>query len=86
MFVKRNNSYLAKKLFKHLFINPTNVLFYVKNLILHYDKTPKEIRLFQCFMCKDNYVYPYKSKDYVACNKCWKTLKEPDAFYDWFKG
>ena len=74
MFVKKNNSHLAKKLFKHLFINPTNVLFYVKNLILHYEKTPKEIRLFQCFMCKENFVYPFKSKDYISCNNCWKNL------------
>jgi len=75
MFVKKNNSFLAKKLLKHLFTNPTNVLFYVKNLILHYDKTPKEIRLFQCFMCKQNHVYPLKSKDYVACNNCFKKLR-----------
>jgi len=75
MFVKKNNSFLAKKLLKHLFTNPTNVLFYVKNLILHYDKTPKEIRLFQCFMCKQNHVYPFKSKDYVACNNCFKKLR-----------
>ena len=75
MFVKKNNSFLAKQLLKHLLINPTNVLFYVKNLILHYDKTPKEIRLFQCFMCKENHVYPHKSKDYVACNNCFKKLR-----------
>jgi len=75
MFVIKNNSFLAKRLLKHLFTNPTNVLFYVKNLILHYDKTPKEIRLFQCFMCKQNHVYPFKSKDYVACNNCFKKLR-----------
>ena len=75
MFVKKNNSFLAKRLLKHLFTNPTNVLFYVKNLILHYDKTPKEIRLVQCFMCKENYVYPFKSKDYVACNNCFRKLR-----------
>jgi len=74
MFVKKNNSFLAKKLFKHLLKNPTNVLFYVKNLIFYYDKTPKEIRLFQCFMCKENFVYPFKSKDYIGCNDCWKKL------------
>jgi len=75
MFVKKNNSFLAKRLLKHLLTNPTNVLFYVKNLILHYDKTPKEIRLFQCFICKENYVYPFTSKDYLVCNDCFRTLR-----------
>ena len=40
----------------------------------YFNHSPKEIRLFQCFMCKENYVYPYKSKDYVACNNCFKGL------------
>ena len=40
MFVKKNNTFLAKKLLKHLFINPTNVLFYLKNL-MEDGKNPK---------------------------------------------
>lgn len=74
MFVKKDNSFLIKKLLKHLFINPINVLFYAKNLIFNNYNTPKEIRLFQCFMCSEEFVFPYKSKDYTFCNKCWKFL------------
>lgn len=86
MFIKKDNSALAKRLLQYLFKNPSNVLFYVKNLIFKNDKTPKEIRLFQCFMCSENFVFPLTSKDYTACNECWKTLKEPSAFYNWLKG
>jgi len=74
MFVIKNNSKLVKLLIKYLFINPTNVLFYVKNLILKYNNTPKELRIFDCFMCKEKYVFPLTSKDYFACNKCMKGL------------
>ena len=74
MFIKKDNSALAKQLIKHLFKNPINVLFYVKNLIFKYDKTPKEFRLFQCVFCKENFVFPLKSKDYTLCNDCWKMI------------
>lgn len=86
MFIKKNNNNLYKKLLIHLFKNPINVLFYVKNLIFNNHNTPKEIRLFQCFMCKNNYVFPLTSKDYQTCNSCWKTLEEPSSFYYWLKG
>ena len=52
MFIYKNNSALAKRLLRHLFKNPINVLFYVKNLIIKNDRTPKEIRLFECHFCK----------------------------------
>lgn len=74
MFIYKNNSALIKQLFKHLYKNPINVLFYVKNLIFKYHQTPKEIRLFQCFMCSENFVFPFTSKDYMACNECWKDM------------
>ena len=74
MWVVKNNSYLVKMLFKHLFLNPTNVLFYIKNLILHFDNVPKEIRAYTCFMCKQKFVFPLTSKDYMTCNKCLKGL------------
>ena len=74
MFIKKDNSALAKRLLQYLFKNPSNVLFYVKNLIFKNDKTPKEIRLIQCFMCSENFVFPLTSKDYTACNECWKDL------------
>ena len=74
MFIKKDNSALAKRLIQYLFKKPSNVLFYVKNLIFNNYNTPKEIRLFQCFMCKENFVFPYKSKDYIGCNDCWKKL------------
>ena len=74
MFIKKNNSNLAKRLVQHLFKKPSNVLFYVKNLIFKNDKTPKELRLFQCFICSENFVFPLESKDYTACNECWKDI------------
>jgi hypothetical protein len=76
MFIKKDNSYLTKKLLKYLFKNPINVLFYVKNLIFNNYNTPKEIRLFQCFICKENFVFPLTSKDYTLCNKCWRSLND----------
>ena len=74
MFIYKNNSALAKRLLQHLFKNPLNVMFYVKNLIFNNYNTPKQIRLFQCFMCKENFVFPLTSKDYTACNNCWKLI------------
>jgi len=52
----------------------SNILFYVKNLIFKWDKTPKEIRNFTCFMCEKNFSFPLYSKDYVVCNSCFKNL------------
>lgn len=86
MFIKKDNSALSKRLLQYLFKNPSNVLFYCKNLIIKYHQTPKEIRLFQCFMCSENFVFPLTSKDYTACNECWKTLEDPNSFYNWLKG
>ena len=74
MFIYKNHSALIKRLFQHLFKNPINVLFYVKNLIFRFNRTPKEIRLFQCFFCKENFVYPLTSQDYEFCNDCWKAM------------
>ena len=74
MFVKKDNSALVKRLLRHLFKNPINVLFYVKNIIFIYNDTPKELRLFQCFLCKENFVFPLTSKDFVACNSCFKEI------------
>ena len=73
-YSQRINIDLKKDGHKIFSKNPSNVLFYVKNLIFKNDKTPKEIRLFQCFMCSENFVFPLTSKDYTACNECWKDL------------
>jgi hypothetical protein len=51
-----------------------NILFYVKNLIFKWNKTPKEIRNFVCFMCGRSFIFPFYSKDYVICNSCFKKL------------
>ena len=75
MFIKKNNTNLKKRLLKHLLKNPINILFYIKNLVFNNYNTPKEIRLFQCNLCKENFVFPLTSKDFFMCNKCWKFLK-----------
>lgn len=51
-----------------------NLLFYCYNFIFKNHQTPKEKREFQCFMCNKHFVFPITSKDYMACNECWKTL------------
>lgn len=53
----------------------SNILFYLKNLILNNNQTPKQIRHFDCFLCFDHYVYPFTSKDYLVCNDCFRTLR-----------
>jgi len=52
----------------------SNILFYVKNLIFKWDKTPKEIRNFTCFICKEDFSFPFYSKDYVVCNSCFDQI------------
>ena len=52
----------------------SNILFYLKNLLLNYYQTPKQIRHFNCFLCRNNYTFPITSKDYVVCNKCMETI------------
>jgi hypothetical protein len=51
-----------------------NILFYVKNLIFKWGKTPKEIRYFTCFICKEDFSFPLYSKDYVVCNSCFDKI------------
>jgi len=53
-----------------------NILFYIKNFLFRYHETPKEIRPFTCFMCHKDFVFPFTSQDYMACNDCWKELGE----------
>jgi len=53
-----------------------NILFYIKNFLFRYHETPKEIRPFTCFMCRRDFVFPFTSQDYMACNDCWKELGE----------
>jgi|VirMetMinimDraft_7_1064189.scaffolds.fasta_scaffold201124_1 hypothetical protein len=53
-----------------------NILFYLKNLMLKNYNTPKELRKFSCFMCGEYHVFPITSKDFFACDKCYKTLGE----------
>jgi len=52
-----------------------NLLFFIKNIIFNNYQTPKQIRHFDCILCFKHFVYPFTSKDYLVCNKCFKTLK-----------
>jgi len=55
-----------------------NLLFYLKNLILKWDKTPKELRKFNCFKCSGSFTFPVTSKDYFCCNDCWADLGDEE--------
>lgn len=68
------NKDLKKLLIKNFFKYPKNIVFYLKNYIFKNNDTPKEIRMFSCFMCKGTFIFPITSMDYMSCNECWETL------------